>query len=90
MYEYILLCIYIHIHISKYLKKILITERLREMKKLRLEKINISRHLKNAEEDHQIALNTVDNKDDEATTEDRYVYIYTYFRFFITVLRILR
>jgi hypothetical protein len=46
-------------------------ERVRDMKKLRLEKINISRHLKNAEEDHQIALNTVDNKDEDATADDR-------------------
>jgi hypothetical protein len=81
---------YKYIYILQNILIFSITERLREMKKLRLEKINISRHLKNAEEDHQIALNTVDNKDDEATTEDRYVFIYTCFRFFITDLRILR
>ena len=44
------------------------------MKRLRGEKYSLQRHVKNADEDLKIALDTVDSKDDEATADDRYVW----------------
>jgi hypothetical protein len=41
------------------------------MKRLRSEKFSLQRHVKNADEDLKIALDTVDSKDDEATADDR-------------------
>ena len=41
------------------------------MKRLRGEKFSLQRHVKNADEDLKIALDTVDSKDDEATADDR-------------------
>jgi hypothetical protein len=45
--------------------------RAKEMKRLRSEKFSLQRHVKNADEDLKIALDTVDSKDDEATADDR-------------------
>ena len=46
-------------------------ERMREFRRLKLERDTVQRELKHADEDLQIALNVVDTKDDEATPQDR-------------------
>ena len=46
-------------------------ERAIEMRRLKTEKFQLQRSVKNADEDLKIALDTVDSKDDEATSDDR-------------------
>ena len=46
-------------------------EREIEMRRLKTEKFQLQRSVKNADEDLKVALDTVDSKDDEATSDDR-------------------
>ena len=46
-------------------------ERAIDMRRLKTEKFQLQRGVKNADEDLKVALDTVDSKDDEATADDR-------------------